>query len=435
LNPYSLPSILRWRYQKAALMKIVDALWVNCRGGFFNIDLKAVREGAPEQLGASTGQPKTEGFKSVSQPGAALSIVLRLEDGSVAFGDCMDVIFSGAAGRDRLFIADEHRSVLDSAVRPLLLGTEDVAHFRHNAETIDRWAEADGRRLHTALRYGLTQALLHAASLSTRQPMAQIIAQDYGTVIAGEPSPILASCARNDWMLLDRMIGKKADLLPHSDFPNIALLGEGGRDFKAYAERVARRITEIGAKGYKPKIHLDVYGSIGRLFDTDIKRIVGFLKDVRQAVQPYDLLIESPLVLDSKQAQIAAFKELRQEIMRNGADVGIIADEWCNTLEDIQEFIDAGSTDYVQIKMPDLGGINNSIEAVVYAKRSGVGACLGGSGNETDQSARITAHIALATRPDFLLSKPGFGGDEALMILGNEMARTTQIIRYFGRSA
>lgn len=53
---------------------------------------------------------------------------------------------------------------------------------------------------------------------------------------------------------------------------------------------------------------------------------------------------------------------------------------------------------------------------------------LGGTGNETDQSSRITSHIALACNPDFLLSKPGFGGDEGIMILYNEMSRTLTIL-------
>jgi len=75
-----------------------------------------------------------------------------------------------------------------------------------------------------------------------------------------------------------------------------------------------------------------------------------------------------------------------------------------------------------------LGGINNTIEAVLYAREKGMGCCLGGSGNETDQSARITAQVGLATRPSFLLSKPGFGGDEAVMIQMNEMIRTLALI-------
>lgn len=74
--------------------------------------------------------------------------------------------------------------------------------------------------------------------------------------------------------------------------------------------------------------------------------------------------------------------------------------------------------------MPDLRSITNSISAVLECRRHGMGACLGGSANETDQSARIAAHLALACRPDVLLARPGLGGDEALMIVGNEMART-----------
>ena len=71
----------------------------------------------------------------------------------------------------------------------------------------------------------------------------------------------------------------------------------------------------------------------------------------------------------------------------------MIADEWCNTLEDIKLFADAKAADFVQIKTPDLGGINNTIEAVLYCKQHGMGAALGGTANETDQSARICTHI------------------------------------------
>jgi len=36
--------------------------------------------------------------------------------------------------------------------------------------------------------------------------------------------------------------------------------------------------------------------------------------------------------------------------------------------------------------------------------------------------------VALACQADFLLSKPGFGGDEGVMIEANEMARTLALI-------
>ena len=66
---------------------------------------------------------------------------------------------------------------------------------------------------------------------------------------------------------------------------------------------------------------------------------------------------------------------------------------------------------------------------VAYCKANGMGACLGGTANETDQSTRISTHIGLACQPDFMLSKPGLGADEALMIQTNEMARTLAILR------
>lgn len=45
------------------------------------------------------GQPVTEGFSAVRQAGEAISVMLILEDGQVAYGDCAAVQYSGAGGR------------------------------------------------------------------------------------------------------------------------------------------------------------------------------------------------------------------------------------------------------------------------------------------------------------------------------------------------
>ncbi len=76
-----------------------------------------------------------------------------------------------------------------------------------------------------------------------------------------------------------------------------------------------------------------------------------------------------------------------------------------------------------QIKTPDLGGINNSIEAVLYCKANDMGAYLGGTCNETDRSAQVCANVAMATSPVQTLAKPGMGVDEGYMIMNNEMNR------------
>ena len=106
-----------------------------------------------------------------------------------------------------------------------------------------------------------------------------------------------------------------------------------------------------------------------------------------------------------------------------GSDVEIVADEWCNTLEDIKLFVDNKAGHMVQIKTPDLGGVNNTIEAVLYCKEHGIGAYQGGTCNETDRSAQVCVHCAMATKPVQMLAKPGMGVDEGFMIVYNEMSR------------
>ena len=100
-----------------------------------------------------------------------------------------------------------------------------------------------------------------------------------------------------------------------------------------------------------------------------------------------------------------------------------MADEWCNTLEDIKYFADNKAGHMIQIKTPDLGGINNIVEAILYCKENNMLAYQGGTCNETDRSAQICTHIAMATGPDQILAKPGMGVDEGYMIVYNEMQR------------
>jgi len=409
-------------------MKIQDVVYAEGRSGYFNKDLKAVKAGRKANGSFVEGEPLTPGYTAIVQPGAIVSVMLLLEDGSLAIGECADVIFSGLAGRDPLFVPAQHLPLLESEIRSWLVG-RNVDAFRANAQEIDRMAFG-GKRLHTALRYGLTQALLSATALACRQPMAQVIAREYGSRIVSAPVGILASCHRGDSLQLDRVIMKRAALLPHASFTQAQDLGPEGSGLTQYARSIAQRIREVGAPDYKPRIHLDVYGTLGDLFGNDMDRLARYMQQLAEAVAPFELLIETPVIADDRAGQIELLGRLKAALQARGTRIGLIADEWCNTLEDIRVFADAKPCDYVQIKTPDLGGINNSIEAVLYCKERGMGCCLGGTANETDISARITAQIAMATGPDFLMSKPGIGADEGLMILTNEMLRTLALTRH-----
>ena len=77
----------------------------------------------------------------------------------------------------------------------------------------------------------------------------------------------------------------------------------------------------------------------------------------------------------------------------------------------------------LQIKTPDLGGVNNVAEAILYCNKKHIGSYCGGTCNETNISAQTTTNIAIACMADQCLAKPGMGVDEGYMIVRNEMNR------------
>jgi methylaspartate ammonia-lyase len=77
----------------------------------------------------------------------------------------------------------------------------------------------------------------------------------------------------------------------------------------------------------------------------------------------------------------------------------------------------------VQVKMPDLAGVDDAIEALLELRQAGVGAYLGGSCTETNLSAEVSIHLAVALQPDVQLAKPGMGIDEAVMMTRNTQSR------------
>lgn len=408
-------------------MKIRDVLSVAGRSGYMLKDLQAIRAGKARPNGFHfDGDPVTPGFRRITQPGDMLSVMLVLDDGQIAHGDCMDVIFSGAAGRDPVFQGDVHSPILKDVARQHLVG-RDLTAFRPLAEEIDR-LDYEGKFLHTALRYGVTQALLHAVALARHETMAETVAREYGGRVSTSEIPILGMCPTDQRIQVDKMIMKGIDALPHANFITVADLGPGGQTILDYTAWLSRRIGELGAPDYRPKIHLDVYGGIGEMCDMDAARMAAFIVTLADHAAPYELLIETPVVAPTQQEQIDLFLALKKCLAEAGSGVKLIADEWCNTLEDVKRFADARAVDYIQVKTPDLGGINNTIEALLYCRRAGVGAYSGGSANETDQSARVCAHIALACQADILMCKPGQGVDEGLLILTNEMRRTLALI-------
>ena len=372
-----------------------------------------------------SGETVTEGFTSVRQAGESISVMIILEDGQIAYGDCAAVQYSGAGGRDPLFLAKDFIPLIDKYIKPELVGKE-ADNFRSLCEAMEA-ITVDGKRLHTAIRYGVSQAILDAVAKATKRLMCEVVADEYGCTVSDSPIPIFTQSGDDRYLNADKMIIKGAPVLPHALINNVHdKLGEHGEKLLEYVKWLRDRIlSKRTDESYNPVFHLDLYGTIGAAFgDFNFSAMADYIAKVEQAAKPFHVRIEGPMDCDSdRETQIKALSGLTAELDRRGIDVELVADEWCNTLEDIKLFADNKAGHMIQIKTPDLGGINNTIEAVLYCKEKGVGAYQGGTCNETDRSAQVCVHCAMATQPVQILAKPGMGVDEGFMIAYNEMSR------------
>ncbi|MDR2397403.1 MAG: methylaspartate ammonia-lyase [Spirochaetaceae bacterium] len=411
-------------------MKITKLVCAPARTGFFFDDQRAIKKGAVMDGASYRGEPVTPGFSAVRQAGEAVSVLLVLEDGQIAYGDCAAVQYSGAGGRDPLFLAKDFIPVIETHLAPLLVGQE-ADSFQRLAGLIEH-VQVAGARLHTAVRYGVSQAILDAVAKANKKLMCQIVATEYGLTVQAESIPIFTQSGDSRYDNVDKMIIKGAAVLPHGLINNLKTkLGEKGELLLEYLSWLRSRIENVRLEpSYAPVLHLDVYGTIGQAFGNDnYEAMAAYLAKLGEAASPFKLRIEGPMDVEDREKQMRALSELTRLVDERGIPVEIVADEWCNTLEDIKYFADNRAGHMVQIKTPDLGGVGNIVEAVLYCKKKGIGAYQGGTCNETDRSAQVCVHLAMATRPVQILAKPGMGVDEGYMIVYNEMQRIIALMK------
>ncbi len=410
-------------------MKIVDLVCSAGKTGFYFDDQKAIKCGATHDGMFYIGEVKTEGFPAIRIPGESISVMIILEDGQVALGDCAAVQYSGAGGRDPLFLAKDFIPVIEGPIKEKLLNRE-LDSFKNLAEEIDSM-EIDGKRLHTAIRYGVTQAILDAVAKSKHITRSEVVKDEYNTGVEIKRVPIFAQSGDDRYTNADKMIIKEVEVLPHGLFNNVEeKTGKNGEKLLEYIAWLRDRIIKFRANdSYSPIFHIDVYGTIGDFTNNDVAKMTEYMRKVEETAKPFKVRIEGPMDMGDRTLQMEALRDLTKSLDDNNIKVELVADEWCNTFEDVKYFADNKAGHVIQIKTPDLGGINNTIKAVKYCKEKNVGAYCGGTCNETNVSAEILTDISMATGALQQLAKPGMGVDEGIMLVNNEMNRVERLLK------
>ena len=411
-------------------MKIVDVIYSESLTGFYFDDQLAIKAGAHQDVFRYDGKPLTPKFSYIRQKGEAISIMIILEDGQVAIGDAAAVQYSGAGGRDPLFQSKEGIYELEKYVKPVLIG-KDISTFKELAILVDS-LKSNGKLIHTALRYGVTQALLDASAKANKVTMAEQVRKEYNLTNSDyKRVPLFAQCGDDRYSNVDKMIIKRVEVMPHALINHIETkLGFQGEILKEYIAWLKTRVEYLSSdKNYKPIFHIDVYGTIGIIFNNDPVQIFEYLKELEETAYPFTLRIEGPVDAGNREDTMIALRDITKIINENNSTVEIVADEWCNTLDDVKYFADNNAGHMLQVKTPDLGGVNNIIDALLYCKDRNIGAYSGGTCNETNISAEVTTNIAIACEAKQCLAKPGMGTDEGIMIVNNVMNRTLALIK------
>lgn len=408
---------------------VVDVLAVPATAAFFADDQAAIKAGAARDGFEYVGAPVTPGFDAIRSPAGAVSVLLVLDDGYVAHGDCVSVQYSGVGGREPRLEPEALASVVAGSAAERLHALE-IDGFRCTAALLDELAEQlDG--FGTAAGYGVSQALLDAAAHAAGTTMAQLIRAEWHVPGELQAVPVFAQTGEDRRANVDKMILKGVDSLPHGLVNDPGLVGEDGGALIDYVAWVRDRVVALRRRpDYAPVLHFDVYGLIGAVCDRDTARVAAVIAGCAQAARPFALRIEHPLDAGSRDAQISELTALRALLDEQEVRAEIVADEWANTVEDIRAFNAAGAAHMVQVKTPDLGAVHHVVDAVLDCRSHGVIAHVGGSCCETDRAAQISVHLALGSGADQLLAKPGMGVDEGLSIVRNEMRRTLALARH-----
>lgn len=396
-------------------------------GGFFFDDQAAIKSGAVADGAAYLGQAQTPGYRRVREPAEAACIQLVLSDGFVAQGDAASVQYSGVGGREPRLNAIELSEKIKTELAPKLVGL-NVDSFRQATTQVAEWTESvEG--LGRAAAYGLSQALLAAAAHAAgHHLMARVIKDEWQLPGAAASVPLYAQTGDLRYDNVDKMILKSVEVIPHGLINTPALVGANGEALAEYITWIRSRIAALSSDpAYHPHLHLDVYGQLGVQAAGDLARTADMIQRLEAAAGDHELRLEHPIHAESRDQQIDLLLALKKELRGRGSRVRLVADEWANTIEDIQLFAQAGAVDFIQIKTPDLGSLHHTVEAILACQAAGVGAFLGGTCAETDVSARATVNIGVATGVSQMLAKPGMGVDEGLAIVNNEMNRAVQL--------
>jgi methylaspartate ammonia-lyase len=375
-----------------------------------------------------------------------ISVGLVIDNDKVAWGDCAVSADSQHTGKhDALSLMAGTKAIRDRVV-PELTGrsltrfremaaeidslteyiteTEPISHDPYRSQTgrISRRAFFTGflsptlhavapktvkieRPLHPAIRHAVSQALLAAVARARDLTMAELLIEEYELPVPDSLVPIHAAVLEvsdvTEVLKAHRI--ESIEYAFSSERPKSAL-GVGGGILHETVREIDRLISVVAEPPDRPSLHINLNGGLGTICDHNVGRMLGVLFGLKDLVDGNLVRIENPVIMDSQKAQIETLHRLRGYLRFRELPVELVANTWIDSLKDVNAFIESGATHMIRLDMSRLGSLHQSIESILACRRHGVGVMLASGPAEAIRSALTACHVALAAKPDLLIS-------------------------------
>jgi methylaspartate ammonia-lyase len=272
------------------------------------------------------------------------------------------------------------------------------------------------RPIQPAIRYGISQALLSAVARAKGMSMAELISKEYGLSMPMAAVPIQAEFASVRRAAVEPIMAYRPASLGYATVGHDpeAELGINAELLQRQVRALKQHIAAASEPTYRPIIHVDVHGGLGRLYDHNPGKILGALVGLEQAAAPFMLRVENSVRESNGRSPVEELRRLQEYVRMRGMTVKLVSGGDFDTLEEAKTLIEADAVHMIRLVMGRLGGLNQTVEAIIAARQHGTGILLEG------RPAEIEAQVALATQPDVVVAQPGQAG---LIALHNEMAR------------
>jgi hypothetical protein len=232
------------------------------------------------------------------------------------------------------------------------------------------------RPLPPELRNGVSQALFSAAAIVQDISIVEAIARQYDLNPTRSPLPIhlvFDEVPNTADPALARITAASYGLTVGDGDP-LAELGNNGVRLQNRVRQLKNRAASyvkndnLGPSDQTIGCLFDLKGGYGRLYEENSGQILGALYGLEQKVKGFSLRVVDPVIMDDRQSQIEAMKELKAFIRLRKMQTILIGRAGVETAEDIHALADNDCCDGVLLDMAQLGTLHRAIMLAMVAR-------------------------------------------------------------------